>query len=87
MAIQFCWLVRHFGPGWNISTTIGQIAIQGFTDIRGAQTMKPTDFGHHLTFPVGQSFHFVYLNTCTTNGTPSASTVLVFSAIYQMLAY
>ncbi len=44
--------VHHFSSDWNVSTTIGWIAIKVCTDIHGSQTMNPNDFDDPLTFPL-----------------------------------
>ncbi len=53
--------VRHFGPEWNISTTIGWIAMKCATYIQGPYKMNSKDVGDPLTFPLvppaGWSFH------------------------------
>ncbi len=44
------WLVHHFGPDWNISTTIGLIAMKFSRVINGFQRMNPNDFGDPMAF-------------------------------------
>ena len=50
LATLICRSSQSFGPDWNISTTIGCIAVTFHTVIRGPQRMNPHDFGEPLTF-------------------------------------
>ncbi len=52
MASLVNWSVHHFGPDWNISTTIGWAVVKFCTDIHASQRMNPTDFDDSLTFPL-----------------------------------
>lgn len=63
-----CRSFHHFGPNWNISTT-GWIAMKLCTDMNGAQTMNPSDFGDTLTFRLALPWgcHFCFLRTCLHN--------------------
>lgn len=71
--------VHHFGPDWNISITLGWIALQLCSDIHCPQRMKPTSFGEPLTFPlappVGWRF-WLYWNVFQTFMFPSGWTVI-----------
>ncbi len=46
------WVVHHFGPDWNTSTTIRGIVMKFHADIHDPKMMNPPDFSYSLTFPV-----------------------------------
>ncbi len=49
--MTLCWdgnvgqSVHHFGPYWNISTTIWWIKMKSFMNIHEEERMNPIDFG------------------------------------------
>ncbi len=59
--MSVCWLVHHFGPDWNISTTIRWYAMKFCGDIYCPQSTNTTNIGDPLSltqdWPAGQSFH------------------------------
>lgn len=71
-----------FGPDWNISTTIGGIALKLGSDIHGPQKIKTTDFGYLMTLNVNIKLTFVIFSVMTKkllNGLPHTCHIYKYS--------